>query len=436
MGGDRGGWGAVDGRGRRVESPEVPSERLRRLALIVWTSVGLIALAWVMIRVADAVRVIWLPMAFAFGLVFLLEPSVKWLERHRVPRIVGTFVAFAGLVAVLVALVALVLPTVRSQVVEFVERLPDLYLGVVDWLGDVTARFGWDLDEILSEGAFEAWLNDPANQETIQNLLIGFGAGAGMLIRGVTEAVVVALLTPVLAIYLLIDLKRLQGNAIRLTPRSHQEEVAFVGGEVGTAMGSFVRGQLLVALIVGIASSIGMWLIDLPFWLLVGIISGLLNLIPFLGPVVGGTLAFLIALLNGDPWQGVWAVLIYTGIQQVDNHVITPMIQRTRVHLSPFAIVIALVVGGSVAGLLGVLVAVPATAAIRIIAGHLWRTRVLGQSWKEASEAMIEITVPPERLARLSRKPPQQSRLFDTQELPPVPSDDKKPEAEPAQRVD
>ena len=405
----------------------MPSDRIRYLALIVWTSVGVVALGWVIIRVADAVRVIWLPMAFALGLVFLLDPSVRWLERRGVSRLVGTFLSFLGLLAVLFALVALVFPTVREQVAEFVERLPDLYVGLVDSLREAALRFGWDIDELLSEGALETWLNDPTNQETIQNLLIGFGSGAGMLIRGVTEAAVVALLAPVLALYLLIDLKRIQANTIGLTPPSHQEEVAFVGGEVGTAMGSFVRGQLLVALIVGILSSIGMWLIDLPFWLLVGIISGLLNMIPFLGPIVGGTLAFMVALLNGDPWLGVWAVLIYTGIQQVDNHVITPMIQRTRVHLSPFAIVVALIVGGSVAGLLGVLVAVPVTAAIRIVAGHLWRTRVLGQSWKEASEAMIEITEPPERLARISRKSPQQTRLFDTQELQPMP-----PESEPS----
>ena len=140
-----------------------------------------------------------------------------------------------------------------------------------------------------------------------------------------------------------------------------------------------------------------------------------------MGPIVGGALGFIVALLNGDPWQGLLAVGIYTLIQQVDNNIITPVVQRARVHLSPFAIVIALIVGGSVAGLLGVLIAVPATAALRIIAGHLWRTRVLNQSWQEASEAMIEVTPPPERLARIARRGPAgQTRLFDTQELTPV----------------
>lgn len=389
---------------------------------MVWTAVGVAALGWVLIRVAASVRVIWLPMAFAFGLVLLLEPSVRWMERRGVHRIVATFLAFLGLIAFLVAIAALVYPTVQSQITEFAQRLPELYEGLIAWAGDVVGRFGWDLEDIIGGGDLEEWLNDPANQETIQNLLIGFGSGAGLLIRGVTEAVVIALLAPVLAIYILIDLPRFKTNAVNLTPPSHRDEVVYVGADVATAMGSFVRGQLLVALIVGVASSIGMWIIGLPFWLLVGIISGLLNMIPFLGPVAGGALAFVISLINADPWQGVLAVAIYTGIQQVDNHIITPMIQRTRVHLSPFAIVIALVIGGSVAGLLGVLVAVPATAAIRIIAGHLWRTRILGQSWREASEAMIEVTPPPERLARLTRRGDQE-RLFDTQELPPIDED-------------
>jgi predicted PurR-regulated permease PerM len=403
--------------------PEVRTERLRQSALLVWTSVGVLALAWALLKVADTIRVIWLPMAFAFGIVFLLEPSVKWMEDRRIPRLIGSLIAFAALAGVIVAAVALIYPTVQEQVVEFVQHLPVLVGGLVEWARDLAARFGVDIDDFLSWEGLEAWLSDPANQETIRDILFGFGAGAGILIRGVTETFIILVLAPVLAIYVLMDLKRFKTNAVELTPPGIRDEAIHVGQEVGTAMGSFVRGQLLVATIVGILSSIGMWAIGLPFWLLVGIISGVLNLIPFLGPIVGGALAFLVAVLNGDPWLGVWAVLIYTGIQQIDNNIITPIVQRARVHLSPFVIILALVIGGSVAGLLGVLVAVPVTAAIRIIFGHIWRTRVLGQSWKEASEAMIEVTPPPERFARIAVKDPREGRLFDTHELEAVSTD-------------
>jgi len=395
----------------------VPSDRLRQAALVVWISVGLVALGWVFLTIGEAVRVIWLPLAFAAGLVFLLEPAVVMFERVRIPRPVGAILAMLVLLAVIVAVGALVWPTVQEQGAELIEQLPDLYVSVVDWAREVAVTVGLNIDDFLSQQAIEEWLRDPANQETIQQLLFGFGAGAGVVIRGVAETIAVLGLAPILAIYLLIDLNRFKKNSLELTPPAHRNEVAYVSVEVSTALGSFVRGQLLVALIVGIASSFGMWAIDLPFWLLIGIISGFLNLIPFVGPVVGGALAALVALLDSNPWQAVWAVLIMIAVQQLDNHLITPMIQRARVNLSPLVIVLALIVGGALAGLLGVLVAIPATAAIRIVVGHLWRTRVLGQSWEEASEAMIEMTAPPERLARISRKPHDQTRLFDTQEM-------------------
>jgi predicted PurR-regulated permease PerM len=383
----------------------------------VWTAVGALALGYVFLMIAGEIRVIWLPIAFAAGLVFLLEPMVRVFQRMRIPRILAVFLAFAVLVALIVAVIALVLPTIRVQAEELGQQLPDLYLSGIDWAREAGARFGVDVDELLSQQAIEDWLNDPANQDTVQNLLLGFGAGAGQLIRGVTEAIAVLVLAPVLAIYILIDLERFKVNSLGITPPRHREETAYVAGQVSTAMGSFVRGQLLVSFIVGVASSLGMWLIDLPFWLIIGILAGFLNLIPFLGPVVGGALAALVALLNRDPGQAIWAVLIFVAIQQVDNHVITPIVQRARVNLSPLVIVLALIIGGSVAGLLGVLVAVPMTAAIRIIVGHLWRTRVLGETWGEASRHMIEFTEPPDRIVGIRRRHPDQTRLFDTQEI-------------------
>ncbi len=392
-------------------------DRLRRTALIVWTAVGAIGLIWVFLLIADSIRVIWLPLAFGAGLVFLLEPTVRAFDRMGLRRVFSASFALIAFFGLIVAVVVLVLPIIQEQAAEFVQRLPELWMGLVDWARDIASRLGYDIDELLSQSAIEEWLNDPANQETVQNLIGGFGAGAGTVIRGVTETILVVVLAPVIALYILIDLDKYRAQALELTPPQYREEVAFVGGEVGSSLGSFVRGQLLVAAIVGIASSIGMWAIDLPFWLLVGMLAGVLNLIPFLGPFVGGALAAVVALLNGDVSQAVWAVVVFTAIQQVDNHVITPLVQRARVKLSPLVIVLALIIGGSLAGLLGVLIAVPLTAAVRITVGHIWRTRVLGQSWQEASEAMIEVTPPPERIAGIRRRNVNQSRLFDTAEM-------------------
>jgi predicted PurR-regulated permease PerM len=396
---------------------ETSNGRLRRIALLIWSVVGALVLLWVFLRVADSVRIIWLPLAFAGGLVFLLNPLVSGFRRLGMPRVVGTFVSFATLTALVVAGGFLLVPLIRRQSAEFASELPNLYEVVVSWLEDMGERFNLDFGPPPTVEAIREWIQDPANQATVQSVVGNFGSWGGQLIRGVAETLAIVILAPLLALYMLIDLPRTKVLATELTPPRHREEVTFVAGQVVTALGSFVRGQLLVAFIVGVASSVGLYLLEIPFWIIIGIIAGILNLVPFGGPVVGGALAGLVALLNGSLTKALLAVAVFTLIQQIDNHVITPLVQRARVKLSPMVIVLALIIGGTVAGLLGVLVAVPLTAAVRIVAGHLWRTRVLGQSWAEASERMIERTPPPDRIAGIRRRQSVgQQKLFDTAE--------------------
>lgn len=402
---------------------ETSLDRLRRVALVIWSAIGAAALLWLFLLIADSVRIIWMPLVFGAGLVFLLNPFVNFLVRIRIPRVAGTFLAFFVMAGLLVAAGFLLVPLVRQQATEFATALPDLYGTVVIWLEDIGERFGVELAPILTVDNIAAWIQDPANQATIQEVIGNFGSGAGHLIRGVAEGLAVLVLAPLLALYMLIDLPRTKKMATELTPPGYREEAVFVARQVTTALGSFVRGQLLVAFIVGVASSIGLYFLDLPFWAIIGILSGVLNLVPFAGPIVGGALAALVALLDGSVTKAVLAVVIFTAIQQTDNHIITPLVQRARVQLSPLVIVLALIVGGALAGLLGVLVAVPLTAAIRIIAGHFWRTRVLGQSWAEASEQMIEVTRPPDRIAGIRRRQASgQQKLFDTAEHAVVPA--------------
>jgi predicted PurR-regulated permease PerM len=398
-------------------SEETTRERIQRFALVVWSVIGVLALVWFSIRIAGSIRIIWLPLAFAAGLVFLLNPIVNYFEARRIPRVIGAFLAFAFLVAVVVAGFSLLIPAIRTQAAAFASSLPETYDVILTWVEDVGDRFNVDLD--LNQDSIADWLADPANQETIQQVVGKFGSFGGRLVRGVAEGLAMLVLAPLLALYMLIDLRRTKALAVELTPPRHREEAIYVASAVTTALGSFVRGQLLVAFIVGLASSVGLWLLGIPFWLIIGIVAGILNLIPFAGPVVGGALAAFVALLDGSVGKALLAILIFTLIQQVDNHVITPLVQRARVQLSPMVIVLALIVGGSLAGLLGVLVAVPLTAAFRIVLGHLWRTRMLGQTWDEASQRMIELTPPPERIAGIRRRNVAgQQRLFDTAERP------------------
>ncbi len=398
---------------------EIPvTERLRRVALIIWAMVGAVALLAAVVMFAGQVRIIWLPLAFAFGLVILLNPLVRLFQRIKFPRVLATISAFLMGISLLVAAGALLIPAVRDQFQEFSLQLPSLYDQAVAWLLDVSADLGVDLGPIWTSDTITDWLQDPANQDSIQSFLGGFGAGAGRFLRGLAEVLAVVLLAPVLAFYFLLDLPRTQRLGLELTPPRLREEAAFVGEQVGRALTGFVRGQLLVALVVGTLSSIALAILDLPFWLLIGLTAGLLNMVPFIGPFVGGALAGTVALVIGEPAKALIAIGAFWAIQQLDNQLITPLIQRTRVRLAPPIIVLSLLIGGSIAGLLGVLIAVPTVSVVRIIAGHLWRTRVLGESWEEASEAIMEVVTASDRVEAIRRRSStDQTRLFDTVEL-------------------
>lgn len=398
---------------------EIPvTERLRRVALILWAVVGGILLVASVVWFAGRVRIIWLPLVFAGGIVILLNPLIRMFQRLRFPRVVATIASYLVAASLLVAVGSMLVPAIRNQFQDFSGQLPVLYDEAVTWILNLGETLGVDFGPVWTSDAINDWLQDPANQDAMQTFLGGFGAGAGRVLRGVAEMVAVVFLAPVLAFYFLLDLPRTQRLALELTPPRLREETAFVGEQVGRALTGFVRGQLLVALVVGTLSSIALALIDLPFWLLIGLTAGLLNMVPFIGPFVGGALAGTVGLVIGEPAKALIAIVAFWAIQQLDNQLITPLIQRTRVRLAPPVIVLSLLIGGSIAGLLGVLVAVPLVSVIRIIAGHMWRTRVLGESWEEASEAMIEVVEASERVEAMRRKAStDQTRLFDTMEM-------------------
>jgi predicted PurR-regulated permease PerM len=157
--------------------------------------------------------------------------------------------------------------------------------------------------------------------------------------------------------------------------------------------------------------SVGYRIIDLPFWLLIGMIGGVLNIVPFLGPWVGGILGVLVAVSTADLSTAVWAIVVAVVVQQIDNNFVSPTVLRATVRLHPAVTLLVLVLAGAIAGFWGIVIAVPLTAALKIVAGYWWRTRILDQNPQDAAEAMFI-------------EPPQ--RRFWTREIEvvSVPSDD------------
>ena len=363
-------------------------EWLRGMGIAAWSIVGACAVVALLAWMIHQLRIIWPPLIFAVIIVYLFKPLVDRLEQYKVPRVAGGCLAYLLFGGFLVLIGVLIVPVMSDQAVELVDHVPTAIDSASGTLSNLAVRLNLPASfqgvESLSDGLRD-WFADPANREVI---LEGIGQ-IGEIARGVFEVAVVVLLAPVLAFYILVDAHNLRNAGERLVPAADRAEVVHLARQIGKAVGGFIRGQLMVALVVGVLSSLALWILDLPFWLIVGLIAGLLNIVPFIGPWVGGVLGVSAALVVGDPIRAIWVVVAFLAIQQIDNHIISPLILRVAVHLSPVTIILALLAGGSIGGLFGVLIAVPVTAVLKIVSGHLWRTRVLGESWDQAVQAVL-----------------------------------------------
>jgi predicted PurR-regulated permease PerM len=386
-------------------------ERIRRAGQVAWALVGLAALLALLGVIAWWLRVVWPPLILAGAIVFLLNPGVTALHRRHVPRLAGTALSYLAFFAVIALTVLVVAPLAADQADELSAELPQVRADVERWINDRAEQS-------------EDWLiKFPSVGELEDEVGGGQDAGIGRTLdtardlgERVFHVVLILFLAPIIAFYLLVDLPRLREIAEGLVPAGAREEVLAVATRLNRAIGGFFRGQLLVALIVGGMVSIGLGLIDLPFWLIVGMIAGLFNLVPLIGPWVGAVPGILIALTTRDFSTAIWVAAIMAGAQQVDNHFISPLIMQRAVRIHPAAVMLALLAGGTIGGFFGLLIAVPAAAVLKILLGHLWHTYVLGEPLAHVEAAVEDDeTDPAKGIVR---------RVTD-EELQPAPDDDR-----------
>jgi predicted PurR-regulated permease PerM len=374
--------------------PQLPAgERLRRAGVAAWSIIGILILVAVFVWLLFKVSVIFAPLGLALVIIYTLNPLITRLERLRIPRALGTIGTYVLVLGTLTLAIIALIPVVSTQVENFSEDWPQFRLEMVRTVDDAAVeiedRFGTNIDttqvsclllpseqlggpDAPTVAECDEVTRDFRDRVTEQaGRLVEFGSSA-------LEVLLVLVLGPLIALYLLIDLPQLRRDFVNVIPEVHREEFLDVGSKLGRAVGGFFRGQLLVALIVGVLSSLGFWLIGLPFWLIIGALAGLTNLIPLVGPFIGGGLGFIVGAISEGFGLGLWAVLVALVVQQLDNHLISPKVMQRTVNLHAATVMLALLAGGTLAGIWGVLLAVPTVAVVKIVAIHLWATRVLG----------------------------------------------------------
>lgn len=382
-----------------------------------WALLGVAAALAVVFWISWQFRVVFPPLVLAGAIVFILNPIVTALANRGVPRAGGTALSYLGFVGLIVLAGFLVAPLVQSQGEELAEEWPTIRDDLEErWnsLAERSMEDNWfveipTVDEIRDQlggstpqeiEAFDeaiAEAEDALNENERGGVATRLGDAAGAIRPqleqegGFTEQLdtvreigtrifevgLIFILAPIIAFYLLVDLPHIGVIMRRLVPERARPQVFHVAHRLNHTIGGYFRGQLAVAMIVGAMVSLGLGILGLQFWIIVGMIAGLFNMIPLIGPWVGAIPGVAIAITTEDFGTALWVVAIMTIAQQIDNHFISPLVMQRTTSLHPAVVMLALLAGGTLGGFFGLLLAVPLTATIKVIVGHLWAVYVL-----------------------------------------------------------
>ncbi|KAB2866046.1 MAG: AI-2E family transporter [Bauldia sp.] len=309
---------------------------------------------------------ILLPFLAGMILAYFLDPIADWLERRGLSRLAATIFILVMFVIVLVLALMLIIPVLATQLADFISRLPD-YLSRLQAL--ITSFDPEWLSDTL--GVDPASLRDGLNSLVTQG--VGFLSTLFVSIWSSGKTLIdlagLFIITPVVAFYMLLDWDKMVNTVDGWIPRDHLTTVRGIARDIDTAVAGFVRGQGTLCLILGILYAIGLTAVGLNFGLLIGLFAGLVSFIPYIGSLLGLVLSVGVAIVQFWPdWHWVVVVAaIFFGGQFIEGNILQPNLVGKSVGLHPVWLMFALFAFGALFGFVGLLVAVPAAAAVGVL---------------------------------------------------------------------
>lgn len=343
-------------------SPEAEiAQFLRRLK---WTALGL-GILWLVWLLAPVLT----PFVMALMLGWLGDPLVDRIERSGRSRNTSVILVYLSMLILIVLALIILVPMIERQIVTLINALPqmrDWIIGVaVPWIEQKT---GLELMAWLDPERLIEWIRGHWQQAGgMAKTFFGYLSRSGFAM--VTWGINIALL-PILAFYFLRDWDTLVERVAAVIPRKYIDTVGDLARESNEVLGAFIRGQILVMLVLGVIYAAGLSLVGLKLGLLIGLIAGLISFIPYLGATTGVVLAVLAALMQAQGFDlklMAGLAITFTVGQLLESYVLTPRIVGDKIGLHPMAVIFAVMAGGQLFGFLGMLLALPVAAVANVL---------------------------------------------------------------------
>ena len=329
----------------------------KRLNFIISVAIGLVMLFYVLSKLQ------WLFIYFSFALMlaYFFDPLYKFLLNKKVPKVLAIIIVFGIIITLLILAIFFLIPSVINQlnilykeIPNFIENYQNLILSIKPQLSKFINPA--DVEILLKENLYE-----------LQKSVLGFSQSIIIYLSNIVSSITFGIvIVPLILFYLMRDMFVFKENLYIYVSKENKKEFKEVLEEIDYIVSGFIRGRIIVCFIVGTLIGIGLYFLNLKFALIIGIVSGMFNFVPYLGPIVGVVLTLIFAL-GSSWWTLLMIVALFVLVNQLEAVYLNPNILGKGLGLHPLTVILSMLICGQLLGILGVLVAVPLSAILKVL---------------------------------------------------------------------
>lgn len=345
----------------------------------------LIIREWGILKFLLSVLGVLAPFFIGFALAWILNPLVKKLESKNIPRTFGAMLVYAGFIFLVVIFLVFLVPTIYQQLQVFIANLPGIIKELEQFMDDLFLRMGTiqGIDfESIKQSVFSSLASYMENFVTsAPQMIVNFASSF-------FSSVVTIVFGMVIGIYMLIDFDSIQGHLLHLLPEKNRFEASMLIANISTEVRKSVNGTLLVALMVFVCDSLGFFAVGLQAPILFGLLCGITDLIPYVGPYIGGVVAVIVGFAQ-SPVIGMLTLIVAVIVQLVENNILQPIVMSKTMKLHPVTIIVGLLIFEHFFGIIGMILCTPCIALSKVV----WKFFKEKYQWfqKEEYESTGEI---------------------------------------------
>lgn len=317
----------------------------------------------------DFISAIGVPVACGAVIYYLVKPIYDYLLNKKVPKGIAILLVMVGVIVIFIMIITSLVPIIQKQLLDLVAQLPYYYQIISE-----------QVENFMQTGFFETIQEqfNKINTDFIQSIterlngILNFTfSGIGSVVGIIGDIVITVMTMPVILYYLLKDGNKVIPFVTKMFPTRSQHKISVMLNEMNQQVSSYIRGQITVAICVGFTYIIGYTLIGLPYGVTIGMIAGLLTIIPYIGSIIGLTPALIIGFVT-NPTLALHVFLVFVIEQLIESRVLQPLILGSSLKMHPVTILIILLAAGKMFGLVGLLIAVPVYAVVKVFITHFF----------------------------------------------------------------